>query len=102
MVSLASARQSHPQPVCSLGLSFSQVIGWLVPPLAVLMRFGIGKDFFINIIFTVMGELCNPPPLSALIAHSDGNPGLFRIHSVSLSQNLLYRHTELTYPSLTA
>jgi len=31
------------------------VIGWLLPPIAVFLRFGIGKDFFINIILTIMG-----------------------------------------------
>merc|ERR1712093_53315 len=31
------------------------VCGWFVPPLAVLIRFGVGLDFFINIILTCLG-----------------------------------------------
>ncbi|KAK9895764.1 hypothetical protein P389DRAFT_170491 [Cystobasidium minutum MCA 4210] len=33
------------------------VTGWLVPPLAVFIRFGIGIDFFLNIIFTCLGYI---------------------------------------------
>jgi len=33
------------------------VVGWLLPPLAVAMRFGIGRDFFINVFFTVCGYI---------------------------------------------
>ncbi|PWN50867.1 hypothetical protein IE53DRAFT_386809 [Violaceomyces palustris] len=33
------------------------VLGWLLPPLAVLVRFGVGKDFFINIICTLCGYI---------------------------------------------
>jgi len=29
--------------------------GCIIPPLAVLMRFGVGRDFFINILFTLCG-----------------------------------------------
>ncbi|KAI5474204.1 hypothetical protein MNV49_003969, partial [Pseudohyphozyma bogoriensis] len=31
------------------------VAGWIAPPVAILIRFGIGKDFFINIICTLCG-----------------------------------------------
>ncbi|KAH8915525.1 hypothetical protein BT69DRAFT_1288730 [Atractiella rhizophila] len=31
------------------------VCGWFAPPLAVLVRFGVGKDFFLNIILTLCG-----------------------------------------------
>ncbi|CAD6587722.1 MAG: hypothetical protein CYPHOPRED_004032, partial [Cyphobasidiales sp. Tagirdzhanova-0007] len=31
------------------------MLGWVVPPLAVVVRFGIGIDFFLNVIFTCMG-----------------------------------------------
>ncbi|KAM0792303.1 hypothetical protein ACM66B_004991 [Microbotryomycetes sp. NB124-2] len=31
------------------------VCGWLAPPLAIAIRFGIGKDFFINLILTIAG-----------------------------------------------
>ncbi|KAM0756287.1 hypothetical protein T439DRAFT_25605 [Meredithblackwellia eburnea MCA 4105] len=31
------------------------IIGWFAPPLAVLVRFGFGKDFFINILCTICG-----------------------------------------------
>jgi len=33
------------------------VCGWFLPPLAVLVRFGFGKDFFINLILTVCGYI---------------------------------------------
>ncbi|GAA96821.1 uncharacterized protein L969DRAFT_90742 [Mixia osmundae IAM 14324] len=33
------------------------VTGWLLPPLAVLMRFGFGKDFGINLILTIAGYI---------------------------------------------
>lgn len=33
------------------------VLGWLLPPLAVAVRFGIGKDFFINVICTICGYI---------------------------------------------
>lgn len=33
------------------------VLGWFVPPLAVAIRFGIGKDFFINVILTICGYI---------------------------------------------
>ncbi|TKY87291.1 hypothetical protein EX895_003968 [Sporisorium graminicola] len=33
------------------------VCGWLLPPLAVLIRFGVGLDFFINIICTICGYI---------------------------------------------
>lgn len=33
------------------------VCGWLLPPLAVLIRFGVGLDFFINIICTLCGYI---------------------------------------------
>lgn len=29
--------------------------GWIAPPVAVLIRFGIGRDFFINILCTICG-----------------------------------------------
>lgn len=29
----------------------------LVPPLAVFIRFGIGKDFFINVILSILGYI---------------------------------------------
>lgn len=29
--------------------------GWLLPPLAVVVRFGVGRDFFINVILTICG-----------------------------------------------
>ncbi|KAK4053804.1 hypothetical protein OIV83_001460 [Microbotryomycetes sp. JL201] len=44
------------------------VCGWLAPPLAIAIRFGIGKDFFINLILTIAGYFpghfhkCVPPP----------------------------------------
>ncbi|GAA5944720.1 YqaE/Pmp3 family membrane protein [Sporobolomyces koalae] len=31
------------------------VCGWLLPPLAILVRFGIGFDFFLNILLTICG-----------------------------------------------
>jgi len=31
------------------------IAGCLLPPIAVLLRFGVGKDFFLNILFTLMG-----------------------------------------------
>lgn len=31
------------------------LLGFFVPPLAVLARFGVGKDFFINILCTICG-----------------------------------------------
>lgn len=31
------------------------IAGWLTPPLAVLIRFGVGRDFFINILLTICG-----------------------------------------------
>lgn len=31
------------------------VMGWLLPPLAIAVRFGIGIDFFINVILTICG-----------------------------------------------
>ncbi|KAN0066345.1 hypothetical protein ACQY0O_000439 [Thecaphora frezii] len=33
------------------------VLGWLLPPLAVLVRFGIGIDFFVNIFLTICGYI---------------------------------------------
>lgn len=33
------------------------VFGWLLPPLAVLIRFGVGLDLFINIICTICGYI---------------------------------------------
>ncbi|SPO23407.1 uncharacterized protein UTRI_02085 [Ustilago trichophora] len=33
------------------------VCGWLLPPLAVLIRFGVGLDLFINIICTICGYI---------------------------------------------
>ncbi|EPQ32263.1 uncharacterized protein PFL1_00460 [Pseudozyma flocculosa PF-1] len=33
------------------------VLGWLLPPLAVLVRFGVGFDFFINIFLTICGYI---------------------------------------------
>ncbi|KAJ1028479.1 hypothetical protein NDA16_001645 [Ustilago loliicola] len=33
------------------------VCGWLLPPLAVLIRFGVGLDLFINIICTIAGYI---------------------------------------------
>ena len=33
------------------------ILGFLVPPLAVLVRFGVGKDFFINILMTIAGYI---------------------------------------------
>ncbi|GAA6023708.1 hypothetical protein JCM10207_008757 [Rhodosporidiobolus poonsookiae] len=33
------------------------VLGWLCPPIAILVRFGIGLDFFINIILTICGYI---------------------------------------------
>jgi len=31
------------------------VCGWFAPPLAVVVRFGIGKDFFLNLVLTLCG-----------------------------------------------
>ncbi|SGZ22106.1 BQ5605_C022g09431 [Microbotryum silenes-dioicae] len=31
------------------------ICGWLAPPLAVAVRFGIGRDFFINVLCTICG-----------------------------------------------
>lgn len=31
------------------------VCGWLLPPIAVLIRFGLGLDFLINVILTIAG-----------------------------------------------
>ena len=31
------------------------ILGFFLPPLAVLARFGVGKDFFINIVCTICG-----------------------------------------------
>lgn len=31
------------------------LLGWFLPPLAVALRFGIGKDFFINVLCTICG-----------------------------------------------
>lgn len=31
------------------------ILGFLLPPLAVAARFGIGKDFFINVVLTLCG-----------------------------------------------
>jgi uncharacterized membrane protein YqaE (UPF0057 family) len=36
---------------------FIMVMGWLLPPLAVALRFGIGKDFFINVVCTICGYI---------------------------------------------
>ncbi|KAL8286615.1 hypothetical protein RQP46_004143 [Phenoliferia psychrophenolica] len=36
-------------------LSLGPISGWLAPPLAVLIRFGLGRDFFINILCTICG-----------------------------------------------
>ncbi|GAA5900404.1 YqaE/Pmp3 family membrane protein [Sporobolomyces salmoneus] len=33
------------------------VCGWLLPPLAILVRFGIGFDFFLNILLTICGYI---------------------------------------------
>ncbi|GAA5868440.1 hypothetical protein JCM8547_006276 [Rhodosporidiobolus lusitaniae] len=33
------------------------VLGWLCPPVAILVRFGIGWDFFLNIILTICGYI---------------------------------------------
>ncbi|GAA5841933.1 hypothetical protein JCM11251_001423 [Rhodosporidiobolus azoricus] len=33
------------------------VLGWLCPPIAILVRFGIGFDFFLNIILTICGYI---------------------------------------------
>ncbi|BGP22864.1 UPF0057 family protein [Rhodotorula toruloides] len=33
------------------------VIGWVVPPLAILVRFGVGFDFFLNILLTICGYI---------------------------------------------
>ncbi|GAA5888056.1 hypothetical protein JCM6882_000265 [Rhodosporidiobolus microsporus] len=33
------------------------VLGWLCPPVAILVRFGIGFDFFLNIILTICGYI---------------------------------------------
>jgi len=33
------------------------VCGWFLPPLAVIVRFGFGKDFLINVLLTVCGYL---------------------------------------------
>lgn len=33
------------------------VMGWFLPPVAVALRFGIGKDFFINVICTICGYI---------------------------------------------
>lgn len=33
------------------------VVGWVLPPIAVLLRFGFGADFFINIILTLAGYI---------------------------------------------
>ncbi|BGP38007.1 hypothetical protein JCM10450v2_001940 [Rhodotorula kratochvilovae] len=32
-------------------------LGWLCPPIAILVRFGVGWDFFINIILTICGYI---------------------------------------------
>lgn len=34
---------------------FIMILGFLLPPLAVAARFGIGKDFFINVVLTICG-----------------------------------------------
>lgn len=36
---------------------FIMICGWLLPPLAVAIRFGIGKDFFINVFLTICGYI---------------------------------------------
>ncbi|KAH9816605.1 hypothetical protein DFH28DRAFT_891193 [Melampsora americana] len=33
------------------------VIGWVLPPVAVLLRFGFGFDFFLNILLTIAGYI---------------------------------------------
>ncbi|KAI8455332.1 hypothetical protein BY996DRAFT_6413240 [Phakopsora pachyrhizi] len=33
------------------------VVGWVLPPIAVLLRFGFGKDFLINIVLTLAGYI---------------------------------------------
>ncbi|GAA5896726.1 hypothetical protein JCM5296_002987 [Sporobolomyces johnsonii] len=33
------------------------VLGWLAPPVAILVRFGMGFDFFLNIILTICGYI---------------------------------------------
>ncbi|MBW0559252.1 hypothetical protein O181_098967 [Austropuccinia psidii MF-1] len=33
------------------------VVGWVLPPIAVLLRFGIGSDFFLNILLTLCGYI---------------------------------------------
>ncbi|GAA5839753.1 hypothetical protein JCM3766R1_004603 [Sporobolomyces carnicolor] len=33
------------------------VCGWLLPPLAILVRFGVGFDFFLNILLTICGYI---------------------------------------------
>ncbi|KAH8929473.1 hypothetical protein BT69DRAFT_206016 [Atractiella rhizophila] len=33
------------------------ILGFLLPPLAVGVRFGIGKDFFINLVLTIAGYI---------------------------------------------
>lgn len=33
------------------------VIGWVLPPVAVLLRFGFGSDFFLNILLTLCGYI---------------------------------------------
>ncbi|GAA5978885.1 hypothetical protein JCM11641_003602 [Rhodosporidiobolus odoratus] len=33
------------------------VLGWLCPPIAILVRFGVGWDFFLNIILTICGYI---------------------------------------------
>ncbi|GAA5950535.1 hypothetical protein JCM21900_001220 [Sporobolomyces salmonicolor] len=38
-------------------LTVSTDSGWLAPPVAILVRFGIGFDFFLNIILTICGYI---------------------------------------------
>jgi len=33
------------------------VVGWVLPPVAVLLRFGFGSDFFLNILLTLCGYI---------------------------------------------
>lgn len=33
------------------------ILGWIAPPVAILVRFGICVDFFVNIVLTLMGYI---------------------------------------------
>ncbi|BGP13932.1 hypothetical protein JCM10213v2_001870 [Rhodosporidiobolus nylandii] len=45
------------------------VLGWLCPPIAILVRFGIGFDFFLNILLTICGYI----PASSVYCQSVRN-----------------------------